>query len=150
MPISDATGSAVEIHIDRVAVSRRPGVDLSNVAFGTVYSDHMFAVEFRDKRWGEPSIRPYGPLPLAPNISALQYVISLFEGLKAHRSATGDVLLFRPVENARRLNRSAARLAMPELPNAIFLDGLRTLIDIDRDWIPASGHGALYIRSSFF
>jgi branched-chain amino acid aminotransferase len=138
------------VQVERVAASRRNAIDLSNVAFGSVYSDHMLSMEFRDGRWGEPRVRPYGPLPLAPNISALQYGISVFEGLKAHRSPTGEALLFRPQENARRINRSGARMAMPEIPVAVFLDGLRALIDLDRDWIPAAGQGALYIRPSYF
>jgi branched-chain amino acid aminotransferase len=131
-------------------MSRLRGLDLSNVQFGTVYSDHMFCMEFQGGSWGKPAIRPYGPLFLPPNISALQYGISVFEGLKAHQSPHGEALLFRPSDNARRLNRSGARLAMPEIPNAVFLDGLRTLIDLDRAWIPRAGEGALYIRPSFF
>ena len=141
---------AVELQTERVTASRLTGVDLSTVAFGTVYSDHMLSMEFANGGWGEPRIRPYGPLPLAPNISAIQYGISVFEGLKAHRSPAGDVLLFRPSENARRLNHSAGRLAMPEIPESVFLSGLRALIDLDRDWVPRSGSGALYIRPSFF
>lgn len=138
------------VQVERVPVSRRNAIDLSNVAFGSVYSDHMLSMEFRDGRWEEPRIRPYGTLALAPNISALQYGISVFEGLKAHRSPTGEALLFRPRENARRINRSGARLAMPEIPVTVFLDGLRALIDLDRDWIPLAGQGALYIRPSYF
>ncbi|HJQ13014.1 MAG TPA: branched-chain amino acid aminotransferase [Gemmatimonadaceae bacterium] len=150
MAASHAVDVGVDITIDRIPTSRLPGVDLASVAFGTVYSDHMFSMEFSDGEWRSPCIRPYGPLPLVPNISALQYGISVFEGLKAHRSANGDVLLFRPTENARRLNRSAARLAMPEVPADTFLHGLRSLVALDRDWIPPAGQGALYIRPSYF
>ena len=150
MQITEAPPTRSNLRIDKVPVSRLRGLNLSNVQFGTVYSDHMFCMEFQAGSWGKPSIRPYGPLSLPPNISALQYGISVFEGMKAHRSPHGDALLFRPGDNARRLNRSAARLAMPEIPNAVFLDGLRTLIDLDRAWIPRAGEGALYIRPCFF
>lgn len=150
METSAPVRPSTDIRIDRVPVSRRRAVDLSNVAFGSVYSDHMLTLEFKEGKWGKPCVRPYGPLSLPPNISALQYGISVFEGLKAHRSPTGDALLFRPGDNARRLNRSAARLAMPAIPTSVFLDGLRALIDLDRGWIPAAGQGALYIRPSYF
>ena len=99
---------------------------------------------------GEAAIEPYGPLALPPSISALHYGLSVFEGMKAHRSPQGVVLLFRPRDNARRINRSAARLAMPEIPENLFLDGLRTLLRLDGAWVPPAGTGALYIRPTFF
>src|SRR5256714_2277562 len=145
---SIVAGSA--LHTQRVIASRRASVDLSTVPFGSVYSDHMLSMEFVAGKWGDPYLRPYGALSLPPNISALQYGISVFEGLKAHRSPEGDALLFRAGDNARRLNRSAARLAMPELPAEVFLAGLRALVDLDREWIPPAGQGALYIRPSYF
>src|SRR5262245_61567543 len=101
------TGGARGIRVERVAQSRWIPTDWSTVPFGGVYSDHMLVAAFEDGRWGEPVIRPYGPLPLAPSINALQYGLSVFEGLKAHRGPDGDVLLFRPRDNARRLQRSA-------------------------------------------
>ena len=150
MQITETPRTRTEIRIDKAPVSRLRGVNLSNVQFGTVYSDHMLCMEYQKGRWGKPAIKPYGPLSLPPNISALQYGVSVFEGMKAHQSPQGDALLFRPADNVRRLNRSAARLAMPEIPNSIFLDGLRALIDLDRAWIPRAGEGALYIRPCFF
>lgn len=144
------TLSVPQVRIERVGRSRRPDVDLARVAFSEVFSDHMLVAEFRDGAWDEPGIRPYGPLPLPPSISALQYGVSVFEGLKAHRTPAGAVALFRPGENARRLNRSAARLAMPAVPEAMFRDGLRQLVGLDADWVPAAGQGALYIRPCLF
>ena len=138
------------IRIDRVANSRLQEVDFATVVFGSVFSDHMLTTEFQDGRWSEGLIRPYGPIPLAPNISALQYGISVFEGMKAHRSPAGRPLLFRPRENARRLQRSAVRLAMPAVPESLFLDGLRELVRLDQTWIPPAEMGALYIRPILF
>ncbi len=122
----------------------------ADIPFSSVFSDHMFVASWREGRWEEAGIRPYGPLSLAPNISALQYGLSVFEGLKAQRTPGGRVALFRPTSNARRLNRSAQRLAMPEIPEALFLEGLRTLVGLDQQWVPEHGRGALYIRPCLF
>jgi branched-chain amino acid aminotransferase len=138
------------MRIDRVTESRLGGVDLATVAFSSVFSDHMFSAEFRDGRWSDGLIQPYGPIPLPPSISALHYGISIFEGLKAHRSSAGRPLLFRPRDNALRFQRSAARLAMPPVPESLFLEGLRELIRLDQAWIPQAGNGALYIRPLLF
>jgi branched-chain amino acid aminotransferase len=138
------------IAIERTHSSRLAGVDMTNLPFGTVFSDHMVVADYAEGRWGPATVRPYAPLALPPSISALQYGLSVFEGLKAHRDAEGRVLLFRAPENAARLNRSAARLAMPEVPESLFLDSLRTLLDIDRDWVPPATAGALYIRPCLF
>ncbi|MGA3019981.1 MAG: branched-chain amino acid aminotransferase [Bryobacteraceae bacterium] len=134
----------------KVEKSRLSGVDFSTVPFSSVFSDHMFVAEFQDGRWSDGSIQPYGPISLMPSISALQYGISVFEGMKAHKSPSGNPLLFRPCENARRLQRSAARLAMPVVPESLFLDGLRELIRVDQAWIPPAEIGALYIRPMLF
>lgn len=139
-----------EIRIEPVPASRLPEVDLGNVPFSSVFSDHMLVAEYRDGAWCPAVIRAYGPLALSPSISALQYAVSVFEGLKAHRLTTGEVALFRPWENARRLNRSALRLAMPEVPESLFLDGLRRLVRLDQAWVPALGAGALYVRPCYF
>ncbi|MGH9365087.1 MAG: branched-chain amino acid aminotransferase [Thermoanaerobaculia bacterium] len=144
------TTNLSEIRIEPVQVSRLPGVDLGNVPFSSVFSDHMLVAEYRDGAWGQATIRAYGPLSLAPSISALQYAVSVFEGLKAHRMPTGEFALFRPRENARRLNRSALRLAMPEVPEALFLEGLRRLVHLDQKWVPAAAAGALYVRPCYF
>jgi branched-chain amino acid aminotransferase len=145
-----STRDPLEIRIERTRASRLPGVELANVPFSGVFSDHMLVAEYRDGAWGQVAIRPYGPLPLAPSVSALQYAVSVFEGLKAHRMPSGEVALFRPWENARRLNRSALRLAMPEVPEALFLEGLRRLVRLDQEWVPPGDAGALYVRPCYF
>lgn len=142
--------AAPAVRVEQVRESRRASLDLANTPFSSVISDHMLVAEYRDGRWQEAVIRGYGQLPLAPSISALQYGISVFEGLKAHTRPGGDVAIFRPQENARRLNRSAARLAMPPVPEELFLGGLRQLVGLDRGWVPPHGQGALYIRPCLF
>src|SRR5260370_28802459 len=141
---------ALSFRIDRVANSRAQEVDFATVPFSSVFSDHMFSAEFHDGRWSDGLIRPYGPIHVPPSISALHYGISVFEGMKAHKSPDGRSLLFRPLENARRLQRSAARLAMPAVPEPLFLEGLRELVRLDQAWIPPAGMGALYIRPILF
>ena len=138
------------IRVEKVVNSRLSEVDFSTLVFGSVFSDHMFTVEFQDGRWSDGLIQPYGPLAIGPNISALQYGISVFEGMKAHKSADGRILLFRPRENALRLQRSAARLAMPPVPESLFMDAVRELVRLDQGWIPPADKGALYIRPVLF
>jgi branched-chain amino acid aminotransferase len=120
------------------------------IPFSTVFSDHMLVARWRQGRWEEATIGAYGPLSLPPNVSSLQYGLSVFEGLKAHRLRDGQVALFRPALNARRLNRSAKRLAMPEVPEEMFLKGLRELVTLDQKWVPAHATGALYVRPCLF
>jgi branched-chain amino acid aminotransferase len=140
----------LSVRIDHVPRSRVQEVDFATVTFGKVFSDHMFSAEFQDGSWSDGLIQPYGSIPLAPSISSLQYGISVFEGMKAHKSPNGSPLLFRPRENARRLQRSAERLAMPPVPETLFMDGLRELVKLDQAWIPPAEIGALYIRPVLF
>jgi branched-chain amino acid aminotransferase len=142
--------SEYDMRVERVPESRWRPRDLSTLPLSSVFSDHMVVAEYREGEWRELTIRGYGPLPLAPSISALQYGVSIFEGLKAFRLPSGDVATFRPVDNARRLNRSAARLAMPAVPEHLFLRALQTLLTIDDVWVPAHQEGALYIRPCLF
>ncbi|HEY6250720.1 MAG TPA: branched-chain amino acid aminotransferase [Candidatus Angelobacter sp.] len=136
--------------IDRVTSSRVHEVDFATVQFSTIFSDHMFSAEFEDGHWNDGLIRPYGPIAVLPSISALHYGISVFEGMKAHRSPAGRILLFRPHENALRFQRSAARLAMPPVPESMFMEALHELLRLDQAWIPPAVAGALYIRPMLF
>jgi branched-chain amino acid aminotransferase len=135
-----------QFRLEQAPASRLREVDFKKIAFSSVFSDHMFTAEYRDGRWSQGTIRPYGPLSLFPSVSAIQYGVSVFDGMKAHKSPEGRPLLFRPVENARRFERSAARLAMPPVPEDLFLDALRELVWFDQAWIPPADAGALYIR----
>lgn len=119
-------------------------------SFGAVSSDHMLIADHRDGAWSHVRIEPYGPLPLPPSISALQYGLSVFEGHKAFRTANGEIVLFRPGDNCARLQRSCRRLVLPEVPEDIYIEGLRQLIRTDSQWVPAPDEGSLYIRPCVF
>ena len=145
------SGLGSRLRVERVRDSRLARIeDWSRVPFASVMADHMLVTEYSDGEWRDACIRPYGPLTLSPAISALQYGISVFEGLKAQRIQNGALALFRARENARRLNSSAKRLAMPEVPEELLLGGLRELLRLDQSWVPPSGQGALYIRPCLF
>jgi branched-chain amino acid aminotransferase len=119
-------------------------------AFGTVFSDHILISDLRDGQWEPGRICPYGELPLPPAPSALHYGQAIFEGFKAFRLHDGRVALFRPRDNWLRLNRSALRLAMPTVPEQLFLDGIAELVRVDEKWIPEREGGSLYIRPVYF
>src|SRR5580704_74657 len=138
------------IAVTRIAKSRLSEELRENSPFGTNYSDHMFVVDFRDGEWNEPRVVPFGEMTFSPAMTALHYGQSLFEGFKAHRTADGRVAAFRPMANHARLNRTAARLAMPEVPAELFREGLLELLRIDREWAPHRDGGSLYIRPVYF
>ncbi len=123
---------------------------LANPGFGRVFSDHMVTIRYSDAEgWHDARVEPRGPLSMDPAAAVLHYAQEIFEGLKAYKTAGGGATLFRPRENARRFQQSAERLAMPKLPEEIFLEAVDQLVKIDRDWIP-SGDGSLYIRPFMF
>ncbi len=136
--------------INKTTASKLVNFDTENFVFGTTFTDHMVICEFEDGVWGEPRLMPYGPLPFTPAMMGINYGQACFEGMKAYKDESGDVFLFRPNKNFERINKSAKRLAMPELPEAIFMGGLRTLVDIDRDWVPHGEDTSLYIRPLIF
>jgi branched-chain amino acid aminotransferase len=117
------------------------------LGFGRVFTDHMFLMDAAaDRGWHSPRIVPYGPLPLDPATAVLHYGQAIFEGLKAYRSPRDTTLLFRPDMNARRLNRSAERLCIPPMDETVFLDALRALVSLEREWVPRAPGTSLYIR----
>ena len=138
------------IPITRTAHSRLTEDLREKSPFGTNYSDHMFVADWSDGVWGDARIIPFGPMTFSPALTALHYGQSLFEGFKAYRTVDGRVAIFRPMMNHARLNRTAARLAMPPIPEEIFRDGLVELIRLDRDWVPISQNASLYIRPLYF
>jgi branched-chain amino acid aminotransferase len=138
------------IAITRIEKSRLTEELRENSPFGTNYSDHMFVADYRKGEWHDARVVPYGPLSLSPALTALHYGQSLFEGFKAHRTPDARVAVFRPMANHARLNRTAARLAMPEIPEALFRNGLLELLRTDRDWVPHREGGSLYIRPLYF
>jgi len=124
-----------------------PYGDTAKLVFGTMFAEHMFTIKYNEGQgWHDGKIEKYGPFMMEPASAVLHYAQEVFEGLKAYKAADGRILLFRPEQNARRLNRSATKLCMPELPEEIFLNALQELILLDQDWIPDALGTSLYIR----
>ncbi len=130
--------------------SKLSQVDFNNIPFGRVFSDHMFIADYDGKEWTDLRIVPYGNLEMSPAASVLHYSQTIFEGMKATKDADGTPLLFRPEMNARRLNKSAARMAMPEVPEELFMQALNELVGLDHNWIPNTPDSSLYIRPYMF
>jgi len=121
--------------------------DDSDLTFGTIFTDHMFNMDYRpDKGWHNPRIEPYGHIPMDPSTMVLHYGQAVFEGLKSYRTASGDIQLFRPKDNFKRLNRSCRKLCIPELDANFVLSSLKELLKIDKDWVPSAPETSLYIR----
>lgn len=140
-----------EITIEKTQNSRIGQFDPENIGFGKIFTDHMFLANWNGSEWINPRIEPYGPLNLSPATSAIHYGQSIFEGMKAFADKkTGKPLLFRPRENWKRLNRSAERMVMPVVPEELFMDGLKALIQLDAEWVPKTEGGSLYIRPFMF
>jgi branched-chain amino acid aminotransferase len=139
-----------EVSYEFCTESKIGSVDFENIQFGRVFSDHMFVAEYDGANWVNCRIMPYGPLPLSPSVSALHYGQSIFEGMKAVKDQGGNPLLFRPHDNAARMNRSARRMCMPEIPEDLFVEALERLVWVDRDWIPVKSGSSLYLRPFMF
>ncbi|KNY07197.1 branched-chain amino acid aminotransferase [Microbacterium sp. GCS4] len=122
-----------------------------NPGFGVVFTDHMVDICWSAKGgWHRPRVQPYGPIPLDPAASVLHYAQEIFEGIKAYRHADGSIHTFRPDRNAARLQASARRLALPELPTEYFIQSLRELIAVDGRWVPSGVDQSLYLRPFMF
>jgi len=130
--------------------SRLSEVDFKNIAFGHVYSDHMFMIDYLDGMWQKQSIEPYDYIKLLPGAAILHYAQTVFEGLKAYRGQNGETLVFRPDMNFKRLNKSAERLCIPNIPEDILMNGMDELLRIDSAWVPDLPGTSLYIRPFIF
>ncbi|MDB5011379.1 MAG: ilvK [Mucilaginibacter sp.] len=140
----------LDIKITKTNNSRLAQTDFNNLPFGHIFSDHMFVADYADGEWKNFQIVPYGDIALSPAIASLHYGQSFFEGLKAYKHADGKVSVFRPNKNAARFNKSAQRLCMPDLPEEVFIQSIATVVDIDREWVPAKPNHSLYIRPFMF
>ncbi|MEZ4797542.1 MAG: branched-chain amino acid aminotransferase [Flavobacteriaceae bacterium] len=138
------------IEVTKTKTSKIKEVDFDNLSFGSIFSDHMLVCDFENGKWNVPKIVPYQAISLEPSSKIFHYGQSVFEGLKAYKDAQGDVFLFRPQDNCKRLNISSKRMAIPELPEAYFIDGLKKLLEVDKDWIPSKEGCSLYIRPFIF
>ncbi|MFH1026441.1 MAG: branched-chain amino acid aminotransferase, partial [Pseudomonadota bacterium] len=121
--------------------------DESQLGFGKLFTDRMLMIEWKTGQgWCDARIEPYAPFVLDPACTVFHYAQEIFEGLKAYKWPDGQVALFRPEMNARRFNQSADRLCMPDLPEELFVDGIKQLVSLERDWIPTASGTSLYIR----
>lgn len=140
-----------ELTFTRTTASRLPDAEraeiLADPGFCRRFTDHMVSIVWdRDTGWHDAEVVPYGPIELDPASSVLHYGQEIFEGLKAYRHPDGDIVVFRPEANARRLNESARRLALPELPEELFVRAVEELVRADADWVPSGEDQSLYLR----
>jgi branched-chain amino acid aminotransferase len=142
--------AALDIQVTKTLKSRLSEMDFNNLPFGKYYTDHMLEVDYKDGHWQKVAIRPFQSLSLSPGLSAIHYGQSIFEGIKAYKDREGNPFIFRPFDNFRRFNLSAERMQMPTVPEEIFIEGMRRLIELDKDWIPMKNDYSLYIRPFMF
>jgi branched-chain amino acid aminotransferase len=126
--------------------TRSQEIDINNIPMGISFTDHMFICDYEDGEWQNPRIEPLQLIPTHPAAMALHYGQAIFEGLKATIGNNDTPLLFRPDQNAARLNFSAERMGMPTFPEELFVEGLKRLVAIEKDWIPEQEGSALYLR----
>ena len=136
--------------ISRTPKSRIDTIDFTNLPFGKYFADHMLVCHFKNGAWQEPEIVPFGKVSITYALHTLHYGQAAFEGLKAYRRTDDGVSIFRPKANFDRLNRSAERLLMPQVPEEIFMEGLKELIKLDINWVPNADDHSLYIRPFLF
>lgn len=138
--------STLDIKVKKVAKSRIQQLDRNNIQFGKLYADHMLVAHYENGEWKQPEIVPFDNLSLSPATTFFHYGQAIFEGVKAYSDPNGNPIIFRPRDNWKRMNRSAKRMAMPDVPEEIFVEGMRALVDLDREWVPEAEGTSLYIR----
>ncbi len=138
--------SSSNIKIIPIQQSKINSVDFNNLTFGTVFSDYMFECDYKNGDWQTPTIKPYGAITIDPSARVFHYGQAVFEGMKAYKDANDAIFLFRPEDNHERINKSSARLAIPEFPKDYFIDGLKTLLNLEKDWIKKGIGNSMYIR----
>ncbi len=141
---------ALDILITKVERSKLNEMDFDNLPFGKYFTDHMLEADYENGEWKNVEIKPYQPLLLDPSLAALHYGQAIFEGIKAYKDDNNNAFIFRPYDNLTRFNLSAQRMNMPEVPEEIFIEGMRQLIGIDKNWIPQRRDYSLYIRPFMF
>jgi branched-chain amino acid aminotransferase len=142
--------AALDITVTKVERSKLHEMTLENIPFGKYYTDHMLEVDFENGEWKNAEIKPYQPLLLAPSTAALHYGQAIFEGIKCYKDPEGNPIIFRAHDNFTRFNISAERMQMPQVPEELFMEGMRKLIDLDKNWIPTHPDHSLYIRPFMF
>lgn len=141
----------MEIKITKTTTPKEKPTDESSLGFGTIFTDHMFLMDHTpEKGWHDARIVPFQNFSLHPASTVFHYAPEVFEGLKAYRTADGKVQLFRPEENAKRLNNSAERICLPQIPEEDFIEILKEFVKTEKDWVPHSEGTSLYIRPFLF
>lgn len=144
------THQTVSIKVTPTHASKLSMVDWENLPFGKVFSDHMLIMDYKDGAWQEAEIVPFGPVQMHPAMSAIHYGQSIFEGMKANRSESGELVIFRPDMNAKRFMESCERMCMPVIPEDLFIELVRKMVEVEQDWIPSKEGYSLYIRPFLF
>ncbi len=129
-----------------LAESLKQKPDFTKLGFGKYFTDHMLYMEYADGKWSEVEIKPFSDIAINPASVVLHYGQEIFEGMKAYKNKEGKITMFRPMDNLLRMNRSAARLCMAQLPVEEVLEGLKKLVLVEKDWIPTEPGTSLYIR----
>lgn len=142
--------AAMDITIRKAERSKLQDLNLENLPFGKFFTDHMLEADFENGEWKNIEIKPYQPLLMSPSLAALHYGQSIFEGIKAYKDSEGNAYIFRPHDNYIRFNQSAERMQMPAVPEDLFMEGMRQLIALDKNWIPYKEDHSLYIRPFMF
>lgn len=142
--------AAMDISVTKAETSKLKDLDLENLPFGRFFSDHMLEADYENGEWKNIEIKPYQPLLLSPSLASLHYGQAIFEGIKAYKDRNGNPFIFRPYDNFHRFNISAERMQMPAVPEELFIEGMRQLIALDKNWIPSSADHSLYIRPFMF
>jgi branched-chain amino acid aminotransferase len=138
------------ITIEKNPVSQLPHTDLTAPVFGKIHTDHLFIAEYKNGIWHDGKIIPFQHLSLSPFTLALHYAQSVFEGMKAFKTADGRTYVFRPEDHHKRLTRSMQRMCMPEITKSYFLEAVSTFVNLEKEWIPSAPGGALYLRPLVF
>lgn len=142
--------ASYSIPVTKVERSKLFDTPLENIPFGKFFTDHMLEADYENGEWKNVEIKPYQPLLLNPSVAALHYGQAIFEGIKAYKDKSGNAFIFRPHDNYKRFNISAERMQMPTIPEDIFMEGMRRLIELDKNWIPDKDDHSLYIRPFMF
>jgi branched-chain amino acid aminotransferase len=140
----------ISFTITKTEKSRIAQLDPQNIVFGSLFTDHMLVADYINGEWQTPEILPYGKMEFTPALASIHYGQSIFEGMKAFKSESDEVFMFRPLENFKRFNISAERMSMPAVPEEIFMGGLEELLRMDAAWIPKGGDNSLYLRPFMF
>lgn len=142
--------AAMDINIRKAERSKLQDISLENLPFGKYFTDHMLEADYENGEWKNAEIKPYQPMLLNPSVAAIHYGQAIFEGIKAYKDQDGNSYIFRPRDNFKRFNISAERMQMPQVPEEIFMEGMKQLVQLDKNWIPFKDDHSLYIRPFMF